>query len=141
MAKLLNTVPGRRKAQLFDSVTSIFYLTCLRVENNKKCRYFSIFKTFSTYGKNVSQFFIYFLLRARGAHETLAVRNKIVFYHQSVWKELLYSLYAIGDKSLKTPSPKTHILLKRLLDDSILRIVALECIFKFWKQPFIPNNI
>ena len=47
----------------------------------------------------------------------------------------------VGDKSLKPPSPKPHILLKRLLNDVILRIVALECTFKFWKQTLVPNNI
>ena len=47
----------------------------------------------------------------------------------------------VGDKSLRPPSPKTHILLKRLLDDVILRIAALGCMFKFWKQTLQPNNI
>ena len=46
----------------------------------------------------------------------------------------------VGDKSLKPPSPKPHILLKRP-NDVILRIVALERIFKFWKQTLVPNNI
>ena len=47
----------------------------------------------------------------------------------------------VENKSLRSPSPKTHILLKRLLNDVILRIVALECVFNFWKQTVLPNNI
>ena len=53
---------------------------------------------------------------------------------------MVISIYS-RDKSLKPPLSKTHILLKRLLNDVILRIVALECIFKFWKQTLVPNNI
>ena len=46
----------------------------------------------------------------------------------------------IGDKDLRPPSPKTHILLERPLNDVALRTVTLECIFKAWKQTLLPYN-
>ena len=45
------------------------------------------------------------------------------------------------DKSLRPLLPKTYILLKMLFNDVLLRIVALEYIFKFWRQTLQPNNI